>query len=472
MIEDYRSKLCKLILICASILILLISVASAEVSFSIRNNQYVFPPSEFAGTKEYPDILMIKNEYIDAEVLPNRGITLWKLKSELTGMDYLYFNPSPLPYLDELTMTYYADFGGYYPLYPWNNRDNQPYMVKYEILEKSSEKVRIYMHGEDIEKGVMIEEWLSFEEKSTKISINMKITNLSGKKLSFTFGDRLVLLIPSESTYIEIPASNARIVMSEDNWMGEEGEIVTWPQEWAMWKNFKAPGVASLDIKKPYIAIVNKEADEIFVKVWKPAEKLEEVVIRSWGPKYEDAHFEAPVMYIETRSPKIVLDSKESFEVESYLFVIKGLTSLSSVSEFGAGLIELQKGNYTIGEESALNLKLVTTSLVENVRVKLLLLDHDKNLVKELTEESLGEASPNKVVSKIISFKISDVDPGSYILQVKVLSDKEEILTMQEEVMLLAGAFMPSMMIVSIIVAVIIVIVIAILIVYRRSKKK
>ena len=454
-----------------SLLLIQVQIAFAEVNFSIRNDQYVFPPSEFEGTKEYPDVLVMENEYIAIELLPNRGITLWKLKSKLTNTEYLYSNPSPLPYLDELTKTYYIEFGGYYPLYPWNKRDNQPYMVKYEVLEKSPGKVLIYMHGEDIEEGVKIEEWLSFEEKSAKVNIKMKITNLSGKKLSMKFGDRLVLMMSSEDIHLKVPADSVRIITSKDNWMGGEGEVKPWPQEWASWKNFKEPGVASLEVKDPYIAIINDQANEMLVKVWKPNEKLKEVIIRSWGARYEDAYFEYPVMYLQTASSKMELEPKGSFEFETYFFVIKGLTRFSTVSEFGVGFIDLKKENYTIGEEIPLNIELATAALEKNVKAKILLLDRGGSLVKEVAEELLGEVSPDKPVSKAISFKIDGIEPGDYILQVKVFSDKGELLTMQERLTLFSKPFILNIQPILMALIIIVILAVVVLMLLRRKKK-
>jgi hypothetical protein len=461
-------------LACVSILLILslsIQVISAEVSFSIRSDQYVFPPSEFEETKEYPDILMMENEYLVTQLLPNRGITLWNLKSKLTDTEYLYSNPSPLPYFDELAKTYYIEFGGYYPLYPWNKRDNQPYMVKYEVLEKSGKKVLVYMYGEDIEEGAKIEEWISFEEKSAKINVKMKITNISGKKLSVKFGDRLVLEVPSEDIYLKIPADKVRIIASKGDWMGGEGEVKPWPQEWALWRNFKEHGVASLDVKNPYIAIINEQADEIFVKVWKPAEELKEVIIRSWGVGYKDAYFEFPVIYFQTISPGMELKSGDSFEFETCFFVAKGLTNFSTVSEYGVGLIELRKKNYTVGEEVSLNIKLATAALEKNVKAKITILNYSGSLIKEVSEELLGETSPDKPLSKSISFKVNDIDPGNYILQVKVISDRGELLTMQEELAFLHRPFTLNILSILATLLIIVVLIIVIILLIRRKKK-
>jgi len=450
---------------------LFIQAISAEVSFSIRSDQYVFPPSEFEGTKEYPDILVMENEYLAIQLLPNRGITLWKLKSKLTDTEYLYSNPSPLPYFDELAKAYYIEFGGYYPLYPWNKRDNQPYMVKYEVLEKSAEEVLVYMYGEDIEEGAKIEEWISFEEKSAKIDVKMKITNLSGKKLSVKFGDRLVLGVPSEDIYLKIPADKVRIITSKGDWMGSEGEVKPWPQEWALWRNFKEHGAASLNVKNPYIAIINEQANEILVKVWKPVEKLKEVIIRSWGVSYEDAYFESPVIYLQTVSPGIELEPEGSFEFETSFFVAKGLTNFSTVSEYGVGLIELRKKNYTVGEEVSLNIKLATAALEKNVKAKISIFDYSGNFIKEVAEELLGETSPNKPLSKSISFKVNDIDPGNYILQVKVVSDRGELLTMQEELVFLHRPFALNILPILVTLPIVIALIIVIVLLIRRKKK-
>jgi hypothetical protein len=455
------------------VVIMILPSVLADVKLSIRNDQYVFPPSEFAGTEAYPDIITIENDNVILEILPNRGITIWRLHSKLTGNENLYFNPSPLPYKDEISGAYYIEFGGYYPLYPWNKRDNQPLMTKYEITEESPNKITVYLHGEEIETGAKIEQWVTLEEKTSIIKIKTKISNISGKTLSFKFGKRLVASVGgqlTEGTYFELPVNEIKIIKSNNNWMGQPGEVKSWPQPWSLWKNFEDVGIYSAELKKSFFTIINKDTGDSLIKTWMPIDFYKNIVVRGWGHKFSEAGFNIPIAYLQSETEELSLPPNGAVDFEDFIFVADGLDLVDSANQYAAGYLRTDKYNYSSSEEIFVRLGIATSSLESNVKIQLNLLTLDGTKVKELLSEDLGDLYAGKSGQKEFRIKTPDINAGKYQIQAVIASGRHELLELKREIELTTAPINILYYIIPAIIAALI-LTSTLVLLYRRRKK-
>ena len=447
-----------------------IPIAFADVRLSIKSEEYVFPPSEFQGTKEHPEILTVQNNYIIIEILPNRGLTLWSLQYKPLMQNFLYRESKPLPYLDEITNKYYIEFGGYYPLFPWNNRDNQPLITDFEVIESSQQKVIVYLYGKEIETGLKLEEWIKIEDESSLIDIKIRITNLSGKNLSFKFSDRLVLQVISENSEILLPVSSITILRSENNWMGVVGEKVSWPQPYNVMKNYIAPGIFTGELENRYFAIMSDRKGSILVKMWR--EDFKTVTVRGWGTKYEEAYFKNPVIYLQTETGQIILKNEESKDFQIRFYVLFGLNKLDYIDENGAGYIELEKEKYEIGEEVKITIGFGSAFTEENVNAKISLYTLDNKFVKDVYNEQIGSVSASKGVIKELSFKANEIEPGRYILTVNLYSDKRSIVKLATPIEFISRGALINIILPTVILIAVLIVGLSIIMYYKRLKKR
>jgi hypothetical protein len=436
---------------------LLIPAVRADLSVQVVNDLYVFPPSEFEGTVAYPDILIIKGESLEVALLPNRGITLWRLKSTLTGNENLYSNPTPIPYRDELTGKFYVEFGGYYALYPWNKRDNQPYIKGYEVVKQTPQLVEVHTWAEDIETGVRLEERLTFREGSTAVEMQLNITNTTTKPLTFRFTDRLVATpgggFTPETEFL-IPTDTIQVVQSRNNWMGSPGQTLDWPQPWALWREFTDIGAYESGLlTAPYYALINHRTGDVLVKVWDPADFFERVRVRSWGPNYEEAQFKRPVAYLEGISKEINLLPGESTLFNITLYLLKGLDRLVAVSKAGAGYLEPAKDSYEPGEVVELTLRLALNTITADTTYTVGLLDKEGNLIKNIGEYGLEGIKPSETLIKTLSFKNEGIETGDYIIQLVVSTPQKQLLLLKTPIHLEGAVTAPLLTYIPVIIA-------------------
>lgn len=442
-----------------------------EVKISIRSNEYVFPPSEFHGTKEYPDIITVENRYLKIEVLPNRGLLLWKLTSKLTGKEFLYHDSRPLPYLDELTNTYCLEFGGYYLEFPWNKRDNQPVMLNYEVIESGPEKIVIYLYGEEIETKFRIDAWLTVDKWSPRVHLKINITNLSGRDGNFAFADRIIALTPLEKTSLILPTSYIKILFSESDWLGVKEAELQWPHPISNLENFEAPAAFSTKLDAPYLGIINIENHEALIIYWK-SEIPPKIIVKSFGKKYEDYHLDQPVTYLHSKGEDKILTSGESAVMEVYFYILQDLEKVYSVSEYAAGYIHLENATYAVGDEIKGKLKIGTSYPEREVKAILRLYNHENVAVKEIGEIMIGDLEPGYTVSKDLSFKVEGIEPGSYLLIVEVVSRDHYILRLTNSLELVQKIQPPPQPLMMIILTILVIAVIVILLVQMRYRFK
>ncbi|MEM3393918.1 MAG: hypothetical protein QXY79_02620, partial [Candidatus Methanomethylicia archaeon] len=441
----------------------------ADVQLSIKSEEYVFPPSEFQGTKEHPEILTIQNNYIIVEILPNRGLTLWSLQYKPSKQVFLYRESKPLPYLDELTSKYYIEFGGYYPLFPWNKRDNQPLITNFEVIESSPQKVIVYLYGEEIETGVKLEEWITIEDESSMIDIKIRITNLSGKNLSFKFADRLVNLVTSENSEILLPVSSIIVVDSDNDWIGVTGEKISWPQPYSIMKNFIAPAIFTGELEDRYFAIMSDIGGSILIKVWK--DDFQTITVRGWGAKYEEAHFKKPVIYLQVETDQIDLKNKESKDFQLRFYILHGLNKIHSIGENGAGYIQLEKEKYETSEEVKLTIGFGSAFTEEKVNAKISLYTLDNKFVKDLSIVEIGSIETSNPAIKELSFKAYGIESGRYILTVDLYSDTHNIVKLTTPIEFISrGISINTILLMSVLIAVLIAV--PSIVMYRKRLKK
>lgn len=444
-----------------------------EVKISIRSNEYVFPPSEFHGTKEYPDIIIVENRYLRVEVLPNRGLLLWKLTSKLTGNEFLYYNSRPLPYLDELTNTYCLEFGGYYLEFPWNKRDNQPVMLSYEIVEKGPERVVIYLYGEEIETKFRIEAWLMIDKWSPGVHFKINITNLSGKDSYFVFADRIVISTPLEETSIILPTNFIEIVFSKNDWLGAKGTELPWPHPISSLDNFEAPAAFSTKLNATYIAIMNARNGEALITYWK-SPTPPTILIKNFGKEYEDYRFDKPVTYLHTKGEDKMLGARESAIAEVHFYILQNLEKIQLASEYAAGYIHVENATYTIEDEVKAKLKISTFYPEKEVKALLRLYNQENALVKEIGEVAIGDLEPGRAILKDLSFKIEGIEPGRYLLIINVFSKDRHLLYLTDSLELIQKFQPPLQLSTTILIFAILAVIIAVtsfLILYRLKRR-
>lgn len=406
-----------------------------EVKTSITN-EYILPASEFQGTKTEPDIIHLENNYISVSLVPNRGRIIFDYNFKPTGNSEIYSSNSPRPL--KVFNDYNLEFGGFYLSCPWNSRDRQPYEMEYEILKEGPETAQVYLWREDPENLLLGEIWVTVNLNSSLVEIKTRLSNKTEETVNFDFND-YIFMTPgngfNNNSSLLIPAEKVKIEQSKDNWMGKEGDIVSWPQSWSEWVNFKHYGMFSVeknDLLKNYIASVNKDTGDAFIKTWEPENFYDTIKIWSFGNDYAEVSGASPAVNLENHSYSLSINSGEAMEVTTYIYAVKDLVNIENADKFFAGYLVADKDNYNIETDKYIKIEfqIGSSSVKKDLTKKITLNGQNNNQVLELDNEELSVLTPSIIGkgSLQVDMEKTKITPGDYIIKLELLNDLGEVI--------------------------------------------
>ena len=300
--------------------------SSRGCEISVSSDQHVAPAAELASTKGYPDIIKISNSLISVTSIPNRGRLIFDYTYKPAGKSFTHTDTSPMPL--DIGGDYFLEFGGFYTNYPWNERANQPYDMEYELNEGSSDacSISIFREGEDF--PLNYQTLLTVKPEDPTVYIDIKLVNRTDKPHSIDWADNLVVSTKVEegpSPMLELPAdvNEVQVGRNDSQWMGEEGETVTWPQDWANWVNYESEGYFSFPLTKTMkksVSVYYPGQEIRLVKEWTNSEGYGELRVLSWGPSYEDFLGAYPGFLISNKLNNLTVQpgEKKEFEIKIY----------------------------------------------------------------------------------------------------------------------------------------------------------
>lgn len=406
-----------------------------EVKASITN-EYILPASEFQGTKTEPDIIHLENNYINVSLVPNRGRIIFDYIFKPTGNSEIFSSNSPVPI--KIFNDYNLEFGGFYLSCPWNSRDRQPYEMEYKILEEGPEKAQVYLWRQDPENLLLGEIWVTVNLNSSLVEIKTKLSNKTEKTINFDFND-YIFMTPgggfSDNSSLLIPAEKIKIEKSKDNWMGEEGSIVAWPQNWLEWSKFEHFGIFSVeknDLLGNYIASVNKNTGDAFIKTWEPEGLFSSIKIWSFGNDYTETNGAEPTVNFENHAYDLSIKPGEAMEMITYIYAMKGLDNIKNADQYFAGNIIADKDNYIIKTDKFVNIEfqIGSNSVREDLTKKILLKDQKNNQVWELDNEKLSVLTP-AIIDKgslQVDMEKTKIISGEYVIKLELLNDSGDVV--------------------------------------------
>lgn len=293
----------------------------------VREDIYFLPPSELAGTKSYPEVLILENDSITVWAVPNRGRLVFDLVLKETGHSQLLTNANPLPLRFQGVYTF--EFGGVYTTFPWNKRDQQPLNLEFEVLQGQG-TCEVQMRSQDPETAVQFIGRLRLPPVGPELQITMALMNLTDAPYTIPFG--IVALIKpggtmTEDTELLLPVERVRIGSSHDGWMGPEGTEVTWPASWARWGAFQGAGWFYADLRAfhtPELAVYNPQADESLLLRWESRAPWNQIAVFSWGPAYAHELGAYPAFRIELQADALDLSARGEQVLDLRLLAQRG----------------------------------------------------------------------------------------------------------------------------------------------------
>jgi galactose mutarotase-like enzyme len=187
------------------------------------------------------ETVLLENEYVQAELLPELGGRLWNLWYKPTGMQWLWHNPYLLLQTLQLGASYDDNWaGGWEELFPndapgeFMGRDlpdhgewwSQPW--QWEAVEEAPERVSVRLWRDGKVTHTHCEKWIRLEANVARLSIRYRITNLETEPLYFLFKQHLaVALTPAHR--LELPGGKVTPVdLGFSTRIGAEGPF-DWP---------------------------------------------------------------------------------------------------------------------------------------------------------------------------------------------------------------------------------------------------
>lgn len=239
-LENMSKRIVAVVLVV--VLFLLVSPLLAEgTSESLRievGNEEMVITTEYAGVESNPDVVKLKSDFLEAWVVPNRGLLLYKLLHQPTGTSVLYYTSTPTPYKGEMGR-YTFEFGGEYLLTPWNERDWQPMIQEYEIEEETADSLKVRVTGSSPETGIVANVVVSMSSPGTEIVFHVELTNGGKKPVGFRCVERTVF--DASEGKLSLPVEEIKVTESGGDWPSEEGSL-EWPQPWAYTKDMEGYG--------------------------------------------------------------------------------------------------------------------------------------------------------------------------------------------------------------------------------------
>jgi len=409
---------------------------SRGVKVNILKDVYILPAAELQTTKTYPDVIEITNEYLKFWLVPNRGRLVFDYFFKPTEHAQIYNNTKPSP-----TMTpagYIVEFGGYYLSVPWNSRARQPYDLEYKIVDETPAKAEVYLWGKDLLKHILMESWITVRQFSSLIAIKVKLTNRGKRKWNIKFSDYAVIApggaLAPNSVFV-IPTSKVKIGKNENEWMGDEGSVVNWPQNWSNWGKFKQAGSFSTeidDMSEPFAGMINYDSGDTFIKLWEPAHFFDELEIWSWGVSYEEVKNGTPTANFQTKKRTFSLSPNQSVEFFTYFYALRDMENVTMANKDFAGWISPGKTVYRLDKDRFLNVEsqVGTSKNHENVGMVIHLLDQKGEVQKEVHREHIAAISPGGPYSVASRVELGDLPEteNEYFIRAELFDAQGSVL--------------------------------------------
>jgi len=409
---------------------------SEDISVIVRTDEYIMPVAELRTTKTYPEKIEIENKYIRISMVPHRGRILLDFFFKSTGSNEFHRNAKPRPILKD--NDYVVEFGGYYLSLPWNPRDRQPYDLEYKILDQGPDVVEVYLWGEDPDNQAFVEIWITAERDSSLVQVKTKISNKRENILDIGFNDFTIIAAGGELTdncSLIIPSSEATIGQSMNNWMGMEGERISWPQTWSNWGDFKHFGsfnVLADNMSGPFSAVINHDTGDTLIKLWEPDDFFDGIHIWSWGKDYKDTSGGVPTVNYENYKESLSIPPNGSIYYVTYFYVLKDLQYVATADAFFAGWIQTEKQDYRISRNSILKIKsqLGSSRDYDNLDLIVTLADLEGNVLKEIISEPITAISPSQICNRSwkIDFDSPGIEAGRYTFKLEILDGNGSLL--------------------------------------------
>ncbi len=313
-----------IIVMVASIILMVgnFSLTSAKVSVEISENVYVLPVAELASTKTYPEIIKIRNDVIEVSLIPNRGriLSTYSLvrAGEVIPILYRKLDPKPMVLPGGLHI---VEFGGYYLSLPWNERDRQPFDLSFAITQTGEDMAEVFISGKDMFKKTLTECWIRVRDASPLVEIEVKITNTSKKEeRALTFKDFMVVNA-SDGCRMVLPAEAVEVLESKGNWLGEPGDVLSWPLEaieaWNEMRYYfrvKMRQPSSL----PFMGVLYPDKNIAFAKFWTPRNFFAASEVWSWGQSWPEEPGADAYVVISSINDSLVLKPQEEISFKVY----------------------------------------------------------------------------------------------------------------------------------------------------------
>lgn len=287
---------------------LLVGVTSAgSLSVEVGSEEMVIT-TEYAGVESNPDVVKLKSDFLEAWVVPNRGLLLYKLLHRPTGTSVLYYTPTPSPYKGEMGR-YTFEFGGEYLLTPWNERDWQPMIQEYEIEEETADSLKVRVTGSSPETGIVANVVVSMSSPGTEIVFHVELTNGGKNPVGFRRVERTVF--DASEGRLSLPVEEIRVTESGGDWPSEEGSL-EWPQPWVYTKDMK--GYGKFVAETPEFGI-SHGSFKVTKRVDFPRDVSTQVTYYEQG--YDDYPFSRDILHVETwADEEVSLHPGESIEYD------------------------------------------------------------------------------------------------------------------------------------------------------------
>lgn len=298
----------------------------SEVTLEVITDRYIVPVAELASTQTNPDVIVIKNEFVQVSLVPNRGRVIAELRST-AGVDFLSFvdEPEPVRGSDGVEV---LEFGGFYSSVPWNSRVRQPYNLEYQVLEDSGQAVEIEVYGQDILTRVSVRWRIRLEDSSSTIEAIASMTNESSRRSQTIdlaqilyinrYGDRRprrILL----SSFEEI-----EVLDSENKWLGTPGSMVKIERIKEDWKTEGSYCVrATLRSEWDDLAWFDRGTREAFFWQWGGMVEFTEMIVCTSDDQIR----------VELRSSTIPLDPGETKEIIHTFSIVRNLSRNPTITD-------------------------------------------------------------------------------------------------------------------------------------------
>lgn len=277
------------------VLTYIVALLATMFGISLRiERRNIMVADELQTTEFEPEVIIINNDVFILESIPNRGRPITRII--VNDIDFLYFNPYPMPYFDEETSSYIMEFGGLYFSIPWNPRSVQPYGLNYEVMQEK-DKAIIVCKGMNPTDKLLSEIHVIVENGKKNVEIEINVTNLSNE-------DRNIQL----SAYINFPfGGDLNIVSSLNNVDG------------LTMKDFPKTNKITLKVEEGYIGIFNKKLNKGFISEFKSMKSLDLLI---WGLDYEEYLGGGEFFKVKHNWPVIKLEKGETRKFRFFLKIV------------------------------------------------------------------------------------------------------------------------------------------------------